>query len=55
MAFLALTTTSRAQEKQYDDLLVKYVDEKYEDCLAKAERYTQNLSLIHISEPTRPY
>ena len=42
MAFLALTTTSRAQEKQYDDLLVKYVDEKYEDCLAKAERYTQN-------------
>ena len=41
-AFLAFTTTTRAQTKQYDDLLVKYVDEKYEDCLAKAERYTQN-------------
>ncbi len=40
LAFLAFTTTTRAQEKQYDDLLVKYVDEKYEDCLAKAERYT---------------
>jgi hypothetical protein len=27
--------------KSYDDLLVKYVDEKYEDCVAKAERYTE--------------
>ncbi|HMN06015.1 MAG TPA: hypothetical protein PKD45_09830 [Flavobacteriales bacterium] len=31
-----------AQTKPYDDLLVKYVDEKYEDCIYKAERYTQN-------------
>lgn len=35
-------TTVRGQAKPYEDLLVKYVDEKYEDCLAKAERYTQN-------------
>jgi len=42
-ALLAFSsTTTKAQEKQYDDLLVKYVDEKYEDCLVKAERYTQN-------------
>ena len=42
-ALLAFSTTStKAQEKQYDDLLVKYVDEKYEDCLVRAERYTQN-------------
>ncbi len=31
-----------AQAKPYDDLLVRYVDEKYEDCLVRAERYTQN-------------
>lgn len=31
-----------AQSKPYEDLLVRYVDEKYEDCLFKAERYTQN-------------
>ncbi len=41
MAFLA-TAPARAQSKPYDDLLVKYVDEKYEDCLFKAERYTQS-------------
>jgi hypothetical protein len=35
-------TSIQAQEKPYDDLLVKYVDEKYEDCLARAERYTLN-------------
>lgn len=29
-----------AQDRPYDDLLVRYVDEKYEDCLFKAERYT---------------
>lgn len=42
LALLAFTSVSRAQEKQYDDLLVKYVDEKYEDCLVRAERYTQS-------------
>ena len=28
-----------AQEKPYDDLLVMYVDEDYEKCVQKAERY----------------
>jgi tetratricopeptide (TPR) repeat protein len=28
-----------AQEKPYDDLLILYVDEKYEKCLQKADRY----------------
>ena len=42
-ALVAFTTSNvRAQDKQYDDLLVKYVDEKYEDCLVRAERYTEN-------------
>ncbi|MBP8824767.1 MAG: hypothetical protein KBH07_14080 [Flavobacteriales bacterium] len=41
LAFLPLTaTTVLAQSKPYEDLLVKYVDEKYEDCIVKAERYT---------------
>lgn len=35
-------TPAWGQDKQYDDLLVRYVDEKYEDCLVRAERYTQN-------------
>ena len=39
--FLAMAFPARAQEKQYDDLLVKYVDEKYEECITKAERYTE--------------
>lgn len=34
----------QAQGKQYDDLLVKYVDEKYEECVTKAERYTEGES-----------
>ncbi len=32
---------AQAQKQPYEDLLVKYVDEKYEDCLAKADAYTQ--------------
>ena len=40
--FLVTAFPAHAQEKQYDDLLVKYVDEKYEDCVTKAERYTEN-------------
>lgn len=41
LALLAFAGTGRAQDKKpYDDLLVKYVDEKYEECLAKAEHYT---------------
>lgn len=43
LAFTTLTATrAQAQTKPYDDLLVKYVDEKYEDCVYKAERYTEN-------------
>ncbi len=40
IALLPFNSAVMAQAKPYDDLLVKYVDEKYEDCLAKAERYT---------------
>ncbi len=41
LACMTLTATSvQAQSKPYEDLLVKYVDEKYEDCIVKAERYT---------------
>ncbi|MFT3885940.1 MAG: hypothetical protein QM724_11070 [Flavobacteriales bacterium] len=40
LASLVILTAS-AQKKPYDDLLVKFVDEKYEDCLSKAESYTQ--------------
>ena len=38
LASLVLTTS--AQKQPYEDLLVRYVDEKYEDCLARAENYT---------------
>ncbi len=34
----------QAQKQPYEDLLVKYVDEKYEDCLAKAQAYTEKES-----------
>ena len=40
--FLGVAFPAQAQQKQYDDLLVKYVDEKYEECVTKAERYTEN-------------
>ena len=36
-----LFLTAQAQKQPYEDLLVKYVDEKYEDCLAKALGYTE--------------
>lgn len=41
---MAYGLTSFAQKGVYDDLLVLYVDEKYEKCLAKAETYTQKES-----------
>ncbi len=47
MRSLIIATTSilclsaSAQKQPYEDLLVKYVDEKYEDCLAKAQNYTE--------------
>lgn len=34
-------TGSFAQKHVYDDLLVLYVDEEYEKCIAKADRYTE--------------
>lgn len=39
-----LVLASQAQKQPYEDLLVKYVDEKYEDCLAKAQNYTEKES-----------
>ena len=45
LAFLLLLASgARAQKQPYEDLLVKYVDEKYEDCLAKAQGYTEKES-----------
>lgn len=42
LAFLFLHfTASHAQKGVYEDLLVLYVDEKYEKCIAKAEAYTE--------------
>ncbi|MCB0198137.1 MAG: hypothetical protein KDJ65_39710, partial [Anaerolineae bacterium] len=40
LAFTAFTAT--AQKHVYEDLLVLFVDENYEKCLAKAENYTVN-------------
>ncbi|MCB0771336.1 MAG: hypothetical protein KDC00_13130 [Flavobacteriales bacterium] len=37
---LLFSATVHAQEHVYDDLLILYVDEDYEKCLYKAERYT---------------
>ena len=39
-----LFLSAQAQKQPYEDLLVKYVDEKYEDCLAKAQGYTEKES-----------
>ncbi len=39
LAFLP-TTFIQAQKGVYDDLLIMYVDEDYEKCISKAERYT---------------
>lgn len=40
IAFLLVQAAAFAQKHVYEDLLVLYVDEKYEKCLAKAEAYT---------------
>ena len=37
---LAYTLSGVSQKGVYEDLLVMYVDEKYEKCLGKAESYT---------------
>jgi len=40
LAFVAaLQLGAMAQKHVYEDLLVMYVDEKYEKCIAKAESY----------------
>lgn len=39
-AFLLVQFAATAQKHVYEDLLVLYVDEKYEKCLMKAEAYT---------------
>lgn len=41
LPFLASMTTGSAQKHVYDDLLMLYVDEEYEKCVARAERYAQ--------------
>ena len=41
LATSAFILSAQAQKQPYEDLLVKYVDEKYEDCLAKALGYTE--------------
>jgi hypothetical protein len=38
----ALSLPAMAQKHVYEDLLVKFVDEKYEDVLAKAQSYVDN-------------
>lgn len=43
IAFVPYLTT-QAQKQPYEDLLVRYVDEKYEDCLGKAFMYTEKES-----------
>ncbi len=39
---IALMLPATAQKHVYEDLLVLYVDEKYDKCLMKAENYTEN-------------
>ena len=40
LMLFAAPSIAHAQKHVYDDLLVLYVDEEYEKCIAKAERYT---------------
>jgi len=40
-ALLLSTTASFAQNHVYEDLLIMYVDEEYEKCLYKADRYIE--------------
>ncbi|HMU14921.1 MAG TPA: hypothetical protein PKE53_13065, partial [Flavobacteriales bacterium] len=43
-AIAFLPCLAQAQKQPYEDLLVRYVDEKYEDCLGKAFMYTEKES-----------
>lgn len=40
LSAFALAALAQAQKHVYEDLLVLFVDEKYEKCIAKAEAYT---------------
>ena len=35
--------------------IIAFYNTTHTDLIAKATKHTQHLSLIHISEPTRPY
>lgn len=37
---IAPVLSAQAQKQPFDDLLIRYVDEKYEDCVSRAEAYT---------------
>lgn len=41
LAVIAASLFAHAQKHVYDDLLILYVDEEYEKCIAKAERYAE--------------
>lgn len=41
LALLATSFFASAQKHVYDDLLILYIDEEYEKCIAKAERYAE--------------
>lgn len=56
LLLLGLPLSNQAQEHVYDDLLILYVDEVYEKCIAKAKRYTEKedtrrdpLPYLHLS------
>lgn len=42
LAIVSSTLFAQAQKHVYDDLLILYVDEDYEKCIAKAERYAEH-------------
>lgn len=41
LAVLFATLFAHAQKHVYEDLLILYIDEEYEKCIAKAERYAE--------------
>jgi len=41
IAIIAASLFAHAQKHVYEDLLILYIDEEYEKCIAKAERYAE--------------